>query len=277
MTAKPDPTLARAAGRALVVLRAARPLVHHLTNSVVTNDTANLTLLAGASPVMAHALEEVEDMVTLASALVLNIGTLDPAQVEAMRRAGRRARERGVPIVLDPVGAGATAYRTRVAHELIAEVRPTVVRGNAGEIGTLAGTGGEVRGVDSVGASADPRTAVEHAARRFAAVAAITGRLDYLSDGHRTLVVDHGHPWLTQLTGTGCMATSMIGAFLAVEPDAVLATAAALACFGLAAESAALVSTGPGTFKAALFDAVAALDPQRVEREARIARAGAAP
>jgi len=266
---------ARAAD-ALDRLQRTRPLVHHITNFVVMNDTANVTLHVGASPVMAHAREEVEEMAAMADAVVLNIGTLAPDWVEAMVLAGRKAAERGVPVILDPVGAGATRLRTEAAKRLIAEVRPAVVRGNAGEIGTLAGAGGEVKGVDSVGEPAAPEEVAREAARRWGCVVAITGRLDWVSDGDRLLVVDNGHAWLTTLTGTGCMSTAVIGAFAAVETDRLVAAVSALACYGLAAELAAERAAGPGSFKSELFDALFNLTPQRLSEGLRLADPGSA-
>lgn len=258
------------AAEALRRIRSQRPLVHHITNLVVMNDTANVTLHVGALPVMAHAREEVADMVGMAGALVINIGTLEPNWVEAMRIAGRRANERGIPVVLDPVGAGATPYRTETARSLLRDVRAAVVRGNSGEVGSLFGTGGVVKGVESVGGVEDPGALAQGASRAWGAVVAITGKRDIISDGTRTLGVDNGHRWLTTLTGTGCMATTMVAAFAAVEPDYLVAAAAGLACFGLAAEVAAREARGPGSFKVALFDALYNMTPEELERGAQI-------
>ena len=262
--------LGRRAARALEAIRAQRPLVHHITNFVVMNDTANVTLQVGALPVMAHAREEVGEMVAMAGALVLNIGTLTPDWVESMLAAGRRANELGVPVVLDPVGAGATALRTESARRLLATLRVRVVRGNAGEIGALYGTGGVVKGVESMGGVEDPLRLAQEAARAWGTVVAITGKRDIVADGRRALGVDNGHPYLTTLTGTGCMSTTMVAAFAAVEPDGLVAAAAGLACFGLAAERAAEQARGPGSFKAALLDALYHLQPADLEQGARI-------
>ncbi|HEY8498759.1 MAG TPA: hydroxyethylthiazole kinase [Limnochordales bacterium] len=262
--------LGRRAARALEAIRAQRPLVHHITNFVVMNDTANVTLQVGALPVMAHAREEVGEMVAMAGALVLNIGTLTPDWVESMLAAGRRANELGVPVVLDPVGAGATTLRTESARRLLATLRVRVVRGNAGEIGALYGTGGVVKGVESMGGVEDPLRLAQEAARAWGTVVAITGKRDIVADGRRALGVDNGHPYLTTLTGTGCMSTTMVAAFAAVEPDGLVAAAAGLACFGLAAERAAEQARGPGSFKAALLDALYHLQPADLEQGARI-------
>lgn len=257
-------------GEALRRLRAQKPLVHHITNLVVMSDTANVTLLVGALPVMAHAREEVADMVNLAGALILNAGTLEPNWVEAMVVAGRRANERGIPVVLDPVGAGATPYRTETNLGLLREVRVSIVRGNAGEIGSLSGAGGVVKGVESVQGVEDPVAVAQNSARRWGTVVAITGRRDIVADGERVLGVENGHPWLTAVVGTGCMSTTMVAAFAAVEPDPLVAAAGGLACFGLAAELAAREARGPGSFRPALFDALYHMTPEDLEDGARV-------
>lgn len=262
--------LARDAGTLLAQLRGARPMIHHITNDVVTNDTANVTLHVGAAPVMTAAPEEVAEMVGFAGALVLNIGTLTRAQIEAMLLAGRRANERGIPVVLDPVGVGATAFRTEMAERLLAAVDMAVIRGNAGEIGVLAGAGGQVRGVDSVSGGTDPVAAAAGLARRHGTIVAMTGVRDIVTDGARTLAVGNGHALLAEITGTGCMATTVVACFLAVSAERLLATAAALAAFGLAGEQAAAVAEGPGSFKVALFDALARLGEDGLARGARM-------
>jgi hydroxyethylthiazole kinase len=254
----------------LTRVRAQHPLIHHITNMVVMNDTANLTLAIGASPVMAHALEEVEEMVNLASVLLLNIGTLVPEQIEAMLRAGRRANERGIPIVLDPVGVGATTLRTQSALSLLEELRVSAIRGNASEIGTLVGVAAETRGVDSVSLSEDREVVARRAARAFQCSVAITGVRDVISDGERVALVENGHSLLAAITGSGCMSTTMVAAFLAVDADAWLATTAALAAFGLAGEHAALKASGPGTFRSHLLDTVAALDEATFARGQKV-------
>jgi hydroxyethylthiazole kinase len=219
---------------------------------------------------MAEAEEEVAEMVSLAGALVLNIGTLRREQVEAMMVAGRRANELGIPIVLDPVGAGATRMRTEAARRLLRELRVAVIKGNAGEIGTLAGTGGVVRGVDSYGASGDPVEAASRLARATGAVVAMSGAADVVTDGARAVLVDNGHEMMGRITGSGCMAASMVGAFAAVPGDRMVSSAAALAAFGLAGERAAAKAEGPASFRIALLDAVAALAPADLEAGARV-------
>jgi hydroxyethylthiazole kinase len=262
--------LVKVTAELLVRLRSRRPMIHHITNMVVMNDTANVTLHIGGQPVMSHAKEEVAEMVSAAGALVLNIGTLTPELVESMLVAGRRANELGIPIVLDPVGAGATPLRTDSCLRLLRELRIAIVRGNSGEIGALTGLGGVVKGVDSVKDAGDPVVATKTLAKRFGATAIITGARDHISDGKRVTGVDSKHPMLKTLTGTGCMTTTVVAAFAAVESDYVLASTAGLTCFGLAAEHAAKTSVGPGSFKVALFDSLYNLTPEQILKGARV-------
>ena len=258
-------------GATLKGLRQQKPLVHQITNYVVMNETANATLALGALPVMAHAREEVEEMVGLAGALVLNIGTLSPHWVDAMLLAGRVANERGIPVVLDPVGAGATRYRTETARRLLDEVDVTVVRANQGEIATLLGVAAEVRGVESIGVDANPADLARRAAVALDTVASVTGPVDHVSDGERVLAVANGHELLAAVTGTGCMSSAITGCFLAVKGEApVEAAAEALAAFGVAAEAAAADAGGPGSFHVGLYDALAALAPETLDGQARI-------
>jgi hydroxyethylthiazole kinase len=258
-------------GATLAALRERRPLVHQITNYVVMNETANATLALGALPVMAHAREEVEEMVRLAGALVINIGTLSPQWVDAMLAAGKAANVAGVPVVLDPVGAGATSYRTDTARRILAEVDVAVLRGNAGEIATLVGVEAEVRGVESIAAGSDPAALARTAATHLMLVASVTGAVDHVSDGERVLAVANGHQLLGAVTGTGCMATAITGCFLAAKPNAALEAAAeALAAFGVAAEDAARDAKGPGSFHVNLYDALAALDPRTLDDRAKI-------
>jgi hydroxyethylthiazole kinase len=247
-------------------LAAEKPLIHQITNLVVANDSANLTLGYGALPVMAYAPEEVAEMAALAQALVLNIGTLSAGEIAAMLIAGRAAAAAQVPIVLDPVGAGATRFRTESALRLLAELPVTVLRGNRGEIGALVGSG-QVRGVEAVGGE-DPRAVAEAAAAHFGVAVAVTGAVDVVVGGGTVREVANGHALLGAITGSGCMATAAIGIMLTAGrradgtvADPALQAALALATYGLAAERAATGSPppGPGTFRARLLDEVAAL------------------
>jgi hydroxyethylthiazole kinase len=220
---------------------------------------------------MAHAREEVEEMVRLAGALVINIGTLSPHWVEAMLAAGAAANERGIPVVLDPVGAGATRYRTETAKRLLEEIDVAVLRGNAGEIATLVGVQAEVRGVESMAAASAPAELARQAGRSLGLVAAVTGPVDYVSDGERVLGVANGHELLSTVSGTGCMSTAVTGSFAAAKPeDPTSAAAEALVAFGVAGEDAARVANGPGTFHAALYDALYNLDPESLDDRARV-------
>jgi hydroxyethylthiazole kinase len=255
-------------GQTLRELRERKPLVHQITNYVVMNETANATLALGALPVMAHAPQEVEEMAAAAGALVLNIGTLSEDWIEAMLLAGKAA---GGPIVLDPVGAGATRYRTETAKRLLDELDVTVVRGNQAEIATLAGREAEIRGVESIGASDSAGELAKEAARSLGTVAAVTGPTDHVSDGERVIAVSNGHELLGTVSGTGCMSTAVTGAFLAAKPQEPLEAAAeALVAFGVAGEDAAQDARGPGTFHAALYDALYNLDPTKLDERARI-------
>ena len=209
-------------------------------------------------------------MARAASALVLNIGTLSDEWVEAMLVAGKAANRAGVPIVLDPVGAGATAYRTETAETLVRELSPAVVRGNAAEIATLAGQQAEIRGVEAVGAAAGPELA-QQAARALGCVAAVTGAVDHVSDGNRTLAIANGHELMATVTGTGCMATAITGCFLGVRGDQPFEAAAeALVAFGVAGEDAAKVASGPVSFHVALYDALYDLDPGTIDSRAQV-------
>jgi hydroxyethylthiazole kinase len=258
-------------GTTLGLIRERKPLVHQITNYVVMNETANATLALGALPVMAHAREEVEEMVGLAGALVLNIGTLSPHWVEAMVAAGKAANAAGIPVVLDPVGVGATGYRTDTAKRILAEVDVTVLRGNQGEVATLVGVAAEVRGVESIGTGGDPGELARSAGRSLDLVASVTGPVDHVSDGERVLAVANGHALLAAVTGTGCMSSALTGCFLAAKADQPLdAAAEALAAFGVAAEDAAGEATGPGSFHVGLYDALAGLDPATLDARAKI-------
>ena len=258
------------AGRDLAAIRERRPLVHQITNFVVMNETANATLALGALPVMAHAVQEVEEMAGAASALVLNIGTLSDEWVEAMLRRAVRRTAPGCPVVLDPVGAGATAYRTETARNLLDDLDIAVVRGNSAEIATLAGHKAEIRGVEAVGSAAGPELARE-AARALGCVAAVTGPVDHVSDGERVLAIANGHELLATVTGTGCMSTAITGCFLGVRPDDPLEAAAeALVAFGVAGEDAARKAKKPGSFHVALYDALYDLDPKKLDSRAKV-------
>jgi hydroxyethylthiazole kinase len=254
------------------LVREKGPLVYHITNYVTVNDCANITLCAGGSPVMADAREEVEEMAAIASSLVLNIGTLNPSIVESMIAAGGMANDRGIPVILDPVGAGATKLRTGSSLRLLDELKISVLKGNAGEIGVLAGAEGKVRGVDSHGLTGDPVLIARDFAKKMKMIVAISGSTDIVTDGKDVLLVNNGHPMMGSISGTGCMAASVIGAFTAVAGDPLHATAGAFAAFGIAGERAAVGANGPMSFKTALFDNLASLAPDTLSSCAKISR-----
>lgn len=257
---QPVAMLSEAASSGLAGLRAKRPLIHHITNSVVTNFTANITLCLGASPVMAPAAEESAEMVRGAGALVLNIGTLDPAMVGSMIAAGRRANELSIPVVFDPVGAGVTTLRRDACTFIMREVMVSIVRGNPGEIMAMGGRTGSVRGVDSLDRSGD-RGLFDELASEWKAVVAATGPVDYVTDGSRAFEVRNGHPLLGMVTGTGCGATTAVACFAAQGGDLTAAAAGSLSVYGAAAEKAALAAKGPGTFVPHFLDALASIRP----------------
>ena len=246
------------------------PLIHHITNSVTINDCANITLCIGASPVMAHAHEEVADMVACAQALVLNIGTLDAYQVESMHLAATAAEKHAIPIILDPVGAGATPYRTEVAKDLISSFPIAVIKGNIGEIGTLVGAEAEVRGVDAGAFSGKPESIAIQLAEKEDTIVAITGAVDTIADGKKVISIANGSKAMGTISGTGCMAASLIGSCAAVTQDYLAASVTALCAFGIAGEHAAMYADGPISFKTGLFDTLSKLTPDVLLKEGKI-------
>lgn len=248
-----------------------KPLVHHITNMVTINDCANVTLAIGGLPVMAHAPEEVEEMVAAAQALVLNIGTLSKEQVASMLKAGKAANSRGIPVVLDPVGAGATSMRTESARRILDQVNVAVVKGNSAEISTLAGSSGEIRGVEAVGESCAALDDAVALAKEYGNTVVVSGATDVVTDGRQVAYVGNGHPLMGTITGTGCMLASVVASFVAVEEERFAASVAALAAFGLAGELAAAGSgvRGPATFKTCFFDELYNLTAEKLEKGAR--------
>ncbi|MFN2564602.1 MAG: hydroxyethylthiazole kinase [Gemmatimonadaceae bacterium] len=258
-----------AVSASLAEIRRTAPLVHNITNYVVMNNTANALLALGASPAMVHATDEVEEFVGISRALVVNIGTLSAPWVAAMRAAAERAKRLGVPWALDPVGAGATTFRTAVAADLAAR-GPAVIRGNASEIMALAGTGARTKGVDSAHGTGAAVDAAREIAHRTGATVAVTGATDYVTDGQRLATLNNGHPLMAKVTGMGCTATAIIGAFLAVERDPFRAAIDGLTVLGVAGEIAAERSPGPGSLQLQLLDALHVLDDATIAERARI-------
>jgi hydroxyethylthiazole kinase len=246
----------------LAEVKAKKPLVHHITNYVTVNDCANIVLALGGSPVMADDQAEAAEMTAIASALVLNIGTLNARTIQSMLAAGKRANQLGIPVVLDPVGVGATTLRNDTAAGLIQEIQIAVLRGNMSEIKTLAGLAAKTRGVDSMEDTAGGREIARKLAEKLRCTVVITGPQDIISDGLRTGLIDNGHPMLAKVTGTGCMATSLIGCYCGVTKDYYLAAGAGITTMGLAGERAVASLTpadGIGTFKVRLMDWISKL------------------
>ena len=268
-TAVPAGLAATALGDGIERVRATAPLVHNITNLVVMNTTANALLAIGASPAMVHGVEEVEAFVHHAGALVVNIGTLSGPWAEAMRLAADAATAAGVPWVLDPVAAGVTSYRSGIAADLVAR-RPAVIRGNASEILALVSDAGGGKGVDSVHGS---ETAVD-AARRLATetggVVAVTGAVDYVTDGDIVVSIANGDPLMSRVTGLGCTASALIGGFLGAGLTPMAAAASGLVALGVAGEIAAAQSLGPGSLQLNLLDQLHRLDRAILTRYGRL-------
>ncbi len=258
-------------GTKLTLVRERRPLVQNITNFVVMNTTANALLAIGASPVMAHAVEELEDMINLADALVINMGTLDEHWSESMFRAVKIAGEYGKPVVFDPVGAGATRYRTSTAIKLLDTGDVSILRGNYSEIKALSGEKIRTRGVDSSGYGEDAMEIAHRAHELFGVTVALTGKTDYATDGKETYAVDNGTPLLSKVTGTGCMLTAIMGAFASVAAP-LEAAVSSLVIFGIAAEKAEREAPYPGSFHIKLYDWLYRMDEEAVERGKRVRR-----
>jgi len=260
---------------AVLAIRDQAPLIHNITNYVVMNNTANALLALGASPVMAHAQEEVEDMVDIASALVINIGTLSPHWVRAMICAALKAAERGIPLVLDPVGAGATVYRTRTVRELLDAVAPTIIRGNASEILALStAEKRETKGVDTTECSQNAIEAARRLNEVYGSIVCISGETDFIVEDQVVVGIRNGHPLMTRVTGLGCTASALCGAFTAVNSSFMLATAQAMAVMGIAGEMAAELSPGPGSLQLHFLDILYRLTEEDLSRRLRISTGG---
>lgn len=264
-------------GATLAAIRERAPLVHNITNFVAMDLAANALLAVGASPLMAHSREEVAEVVALAGALTVNMGTFSPDWVEAAELAAREAKRLDKPWALDPVGVGATAFRRDNGRRLAA-VGPTVVRGNASEIRALAtlvqgGAGSGGKGVDSTDSVESAAEAADALARGLGCVVAVTGALDRVTDGRRVATVGNGHPLMTRVTALGCSLTAVLGACLAVEPDPFLASVHALALVGVAGEQAAEGAAGPGSLRVAYLDRLHLLRPEELDEAVRIAEA----
>ena len=255
--------------RDLSKLREHSPLVHNITNYVAMNFTANTLLALGASPVMAHAVEEMDEMTRLAGALMLNIGTLDAPWVEGMLRAGKAMRARGGVIVLDPVGAGATRYRTQTAWQIIESCHPTIIRGNASEIMALINADVQSKGVDSTAQSSDAVASAKELAKRTGSVVVVSGATDYITDGTRLEQLCNGSPMQTLVTAMGCTASSVVAAFAAINPDAFEASLHAMALMGVVGEEAAKRVKGPGSLLTEFVDLMYTITPEQLAEAVR--------
>jgi hydroxyethylthiazole kinase len=251
-------------------IRKEKPVVHHLTNWVTIYDCANIVKVLGASPVMAHAKEEVAQMAKIASSLVLNIGTLTIDFVEAMKIAAISANAKGIPVVLDACGAGATQLRDQKCFELLDEVKINIIKGNSSEIARIAGENVATKGVDANLVNKDMIQIAKNLASQRQATVVITGKEDIVSDAKKTYIIKNGHPLMANIVGTGCMATSVIATFAAVEKDLSLAASAGLVCFEVAAEIAAKSSLGPAKFKEKIFDTIFKLDKKTLDKMQRV-------
>lgn len=248
----------------LVQLRQRAPLVHNITNYVVMNNTANALLAIGASPVMAHAVEEVKEMVAIADALVVNIGTLSQDWIRGMALAMRAAQDKGIPIVFDPVGIGATPYRNNSCHELLSAVSPTIIRGNGSEIMALTDVRVKTRGVDSATAGTAAEAAALRLAQESRAVVVVSGAEDLITDGETLVRVANGHFLMPRVTGLGCTASALAGAFAVVSESPLQAAVATMAVMGICGEIAAEKASGPGTLQLYFLDALYQLDREQI-------------
>jgi len=245
-------------------VRSTSPLVHNISNYVVMNNTANALLAVGASPVMAHATEEVEEMVSFASALVLNMGTLSNNWIDAMLLAGKSAHKNKTPIVFDPVGVGATSYRDISAKKIIDTCKPSVIRANASEIMALNKSVSSTKGVDSTIATVEAIDCAIELSRKTKSVVVISGPTDYITDGEKSLEIKNGSPLMAKVTGMGCTATAIIGAFVGVEKDIFKATTSAMAVMAIAGEIAASQSKGPGSLQVNFIDVLYNLSEEEI-------------
>ncbi len=248
------------------------PLVHSITNYVSMNNSANALLSLGASPVMAHAENEVEDMLDIAGALIVNIGTLSDPWIRAMKKAMEKANSKGIPVVFDPVGAGATPLRNNTVSELLSAAPPSIIRGNASEINASAASAATTRGVDSTESSESALQSAGRLVETYGAAVCISGEVDYVLDKENTVKIKNGHSLMPKVTALGCSASALCGAFAAVNPSPLKAAAGAMAVMGVAGEIAAAADycSGPGTLQVALLDALYNLDKHDLEERLKV-------
>ena len=250
----------------LNAIRKQSPLIHNITNMVVMNNTANGLLAIGASPVMAHSIDEVADMTKIASALVLNIGTLDSKVIQSMEKSGLVAKKQNIPIVLDPVGVGATPFRGTCCKQLIEKCSPSIIRGNASEIIALHGTQKKTKGVDSTDSSTDALSAAKALAKETRSIVVVSGHIDYITNGIEVEEVKNGHPMMERVTGMGCTATAIVACFAAVNPNPFLAALHGMVVMGVAGEIAAEKSRGNGSLQMNFLDELYLLTGETLEK-----------
>lgn len=259
------------------------PLVHNITNYVTVNDCANILLACGGSPIMADDIEEVEEITSICSALVINIGTLNSRTVESMLKAGKKANELSIPVILDPVGAGASRLRTDTAFKLLDEIKFAVIRGNMSEIKTVGRAAASgTRGVDASMSDSITEENIDEAVRyinslseKLSAVVAVTGAIDIVSDGTKTYAIRNGHPMMSRISGTGCMLTSVIGAYCGANKDNIIDAAAAAVCImglcgELAYEKMKRNDDGTSLLRSYLIDYMSKIDADMLKEGAKI-------
>lgn len=256
--------------RDLNLIRKQSPLIHNITNYVVMNNTANALLAMGASPVMAHSVDEVAEMTNISSSLVINIGTLDALWVEAMLIAGKTALNKSTPIVFDPVGAGATSYRSKVCKQLIEECKPSIIRGNASEIIALSDTQAQTKGVDSTNASDSALDSAKALACSTKAIVVISGETDYITDGTTVETVKNGNPMMAKVTGMGCTATAVVAAFAAINKNILEAATHGMSVMGICGEVAAAYSKGNGSLQVNFLDTLFNINEEMVRKNIRL-------
>lgn len=251
-----------------------KPLVHHITNYVTVNDCANVTLALGGSPVMADDPKEVEEMVSIASALVLNIGTLNERTIESFIIAGKKANSLDVPVILDPVGVGATALRNKIVERILKEVKLSVLRGNMSEIKNIFGIEALTRGVDSIDDTLDGGVQIAvDLAKRLECTVVITGAVDIISDGEKVIYIKNGHSLLSRVTGTGCMSSSLIGVCCGTREDSLYGATLGIMIMGIAGEKAherLKECEGLGSFKVYLMDEISNFGMDDIKKRGKI-------
>ena len=256
--------------RDLDLIRKQSPLIHNITNYVVMNNTANALLAIGASPVMAHSVDEVVEMTNIASSLVINIGTLEALWVEAMLIAGKTALNKSTPIVFDPVGAGATSYRSKVCKQLIDECKPSIIRGNASEIIALSDAQAQTKGVDSTNASDSALDSAKTLAYKTKAIVVISGETDYITDGINVETVKNGNPMMAKVTGMGCTATAIVATFAAVNKNLLEAATHGMSVMGICGEVAAAHSQGNGSLQVNFLDTLFNINEEVIRKKIRL-------